>query len=105
MGKKVSLWCVVTVAASLAAFGAVCGAVELRYTMNLNGRWEFEQTKTAFPPERFSRTIPVPGLIGLARPKLGDYDKLFRRPEAVEHTEQYDLLESKLEPKYNWYRR
>ena len=41
-----------------------------RTVINLNGTWEFDQTTTAFPPEKFTRTIPVPGLIHLAVPKI-----------------------------------
>jgi len=48
-----------------------------RAVMNLNGRWEFEQTETAFPPERFTRSIPVPGLIDSAEPKIEQYQKYF----------------------------
>jgi len=28
-----------------------------RTVINLNGTWEFDQTTTAFPPEKFTRTI------------------------------------------------
>ena len=41
-----------------------------RIMINLNGTWQFDQTINAFPPERFTRTIPVPGLIHLATPKI-----------------------------------
>ena len=60
-----------------------------RAVMNLNGRWEFEQTETAFPPERFTRSIPVPGLIDSAEPKIEQYQKYFSGTH---------------QPRYNWYR-
>ena len=60
-----------------------------RVTMPLGGTWEFEQTQTAFPPARFTRTIPVPGLIHLASPPIEQFDR---------------LLTAKYEPRYNWYR-
>jgi len=60
-----------------------------RTTINLNGTWEFEQTEKAFPPDRFTRKIPVPGLIHLAEPKIDQFDVLL--------TEHY-------KPRYNWYR-
>jgi beta-galactosidase len=63
---------------------------ELRRTIDLNGTWDFEQTETAFPPKEFTRTIPVPGLVHLAEPKIEQFDKLL--------TKEY-------EPRYNWYRR
>jgi beta-galactosidase len=56
-------------------------AQEIYKPMLLNGTWEFEQTRSAFPPSRFSRTIPIPGLIHLATPKIEEYDKFFKRPE------------------------
>ncbi len=92
-------------AAVIVLVGSTGFAAQGRHTIDLNGTWEFEQTNTAFPPTRFTRVIPVPGLIGLARPKVEDYDKLFQRPDRVEHVEQFDLARSKHRPKYNWYRR
>jgi beta-galactosidase len=47
--------------------------------LNLNGIWDFEQTVTAFPPAKFTRKCPVPGLIHLAEPKIDAYDKLFHK--------------------------
>ena len=60
-----------------------------RFVMDLNGLWEFEQTKTAFPPERFTRSIQVPGLIDLAEPRIDQYDEYFLGTH---------------EPRYSWYR-
>ena len=48
--------------------------------ISLNGTWEFDQTTDAFPPEKFTRKIPVPGLIHLAEPRIEEYDKFFKRP-------------------------
>ena len=62
---------------------------ETRTVMNLNGKWEFEQTKTAFPPKKFTRTIPVPGLIDLAEPPVEQHKNYFSGTH---------------EPRYNWYR-
>jgi beta-galactosidase len=45
-------------------------AQEPRKIINLNGIWEFDQTTKAFPPETFTRKIPVPGLIHLAEPRI-----------------------------------
>jgi hypothetical protein len=53
---------------------------EGRKVISLNGEWEFDQTKTAFPPAKFTRKIPVPGLIHLAAPRIEQYDKFFQRP-------------------------
>jgi hypothetical protein len=39
---------------------------EPRTSINLNGTWEFDQTVNAFPPAKFTRIIPVPGLVHLA---------------------------------------
>jgi len=63
---------------------------EGRTVINLNGTWDFEQTENAFPPERFTRKIPVPGLIHLAEPKVDQFDA---------------LLTGDYKPRYNWYRR
>lgn len=71
----------------------------------LNGTWDFEQTATAFPPAKFTRTIPVPGLIHLARPKIDAYDAFFRKPVTVEGSEQYDYRKLDYPPRYSWYRK
>ncbi len=55
----------------------------------LNGTVDFEQTIDAFPPNEFTRKIPVPGLIDLAEPKIEQYELYF----SGQH-----------EPRYNWYR-
>ncbi len=73
----------------LAGIPLVGAAEQFRTTINLNGRWDFEQTKNAFPPQQFTRRIPVPGLIHLAEPKIDQFEKLL--------TKDY-------EPRYNWYR-
>jgi len=42
--------------------------------IDLSGTWDFEQTESAFPPEKFTRRIPVPGLIFLATPRIEQYE-------------------------------
>ena len=74
-------------------------------TINLNGTWDFEQTKNAFPPQKFTRKCPVPGLIHLAEPKIDAYDKLFKRPEQVLADEAYDYRKLQYEPRYSWYKK
>ena len=69
--------------------GQILHAQSPREIINLNGIVEFEQTETAFPPEKFTRIIQVPGLIDLAKPKIEQYDEYF----AGTH-----------EPRYSWYR-
>src|SRR5664279_3095864 len=76
-----------------------------RTTINLNGTWDFDQTTTAFPPDKFTRTIPVPGLVHLAQPKIIDYDKFFKRPDKPESKEQYNLYNLDYTPRYSWYRK
>ena len=80
---------------------------EGRTVLSLNGEWEFDQTKTAFPPAKFTRKIPVPGLIHLAVPRIDQYDKFFQRPaKSAEMVEAYNFMESMdYTPMYNWYRR
>ncbi len=80
-------------------------AGEPRTTINLNGTWEFDQTTTAFPPKKFTRKIPVPGLVHLAEPKIEDYDKFFKRPEKVEFKDQHNLYNLDYTPRYSWYRK
>jgi beta-galactosidase len=60
-----------------------------REIMNLNRVVEFEQTETAFPPQKFTRTIPVPGLIDLAIPKIEQYEAYFTGTQ---------------KPRYSWYK-
>ena len=76
-----------------------------RTTILLNGEWDFDQTEQAFPPKKFTRKIPVPGLIHLAKPKVTQYDLFFQKPVAPELVEQFNFLERKYTPMYNWYRR
>lgn len=73
--------------------------------INLNGQWDFEQTVQAFPPQKFTRKCPVPGLIHLAEPKIESYDKLFKRPDQVLADEAYDYRKLQYEPRYSWYRK
>ena len=74
-------------------------------TINLNGTWDFEQTVNAFPPQKFTRKCPVPGLIHLAEPKIESYDKLFKRPDQVLADEAYDYRKLQYEPHYSWYKK
>ena len=76
-----------------------------RTVINLDGTWQFDQTVNAFPPAKFTRTIPVPGLIHLAVPKIEDYDKFFRRAEKVEANDQHNLYHIDYIPRYSWYRK
>ena len=78
---------------------------EGRLTISLNGEWDFDQTKTAFPPAKYTRKIPVPGLVHLAKPPIEEYDKLFQKPKKVEKMELRHDFFTDYTPKYNWYRR
>ncbi len=73
--------------------------------INLNGQWDFEQTVDAFPPQKFTRKCPVPGLIHLAELKIDAYDKLFKRPDQVLAEEAYDYRKLQYEPRYSWYKK
>ena len=76
-----------------------------RTTINLNGTWEFDQTTNAFPPAKFTRIVPVPGLIHLATPKIEDYDKFFKRADKVVPMDQHNLYNIDYTPRYSWYRK
>ena len=79
---------------------------EGRTVIPLNGEWEFDQTETAFPPTRFTRKIPVPGLIHLAVPRIKQYELFFQRPEDPVSVGSYNFLAGMdYIPMYNWYRR
>jgi beta-galactosidase len=71
---------------------------------SLNGVWQFEQTANAFPPQKYSRSIPVPGLIHLATPKIEAYDKLFLRPGKTVLKAEHNLYDIDYVPQYSWYR-
>ena len=80
-------------------------AQEGRSIISLNGEWDFDQTKTAFPPTKYTRKIPVPGLIHLAKPQIEQYDKLFQKPKKVEKMElRHDFFRD-YTPMYSWYRK
>lgn len=83
----------------------VVKSTDPRTTLNLNGTWEFEQTEDAFPPNKFTRTIPVPGLITLAEPKIADYEIFFKRPDQVVSKDQHNLYDIDYRPRYSWYRK
>jgi beta-galactosidase len=76
-----------------------------RSVISLNGPWQFDRTEKAFPPEKFTRTIPVPGLIHLADPKIDDYDIWFKKPLSTETKEAHGVYDIDYLPKYNWYKK
>jgi len=76
-----------------------------RTVINLNGIWQFDQTMDAFPPAKFTRTIPVPGLVHLAEPKIEDYNQFFKRPDKAEFKMQHNLYNIDYTPRYSWYRK
>lgn len=84
--------------------------------ISLNGTWDFDQTTQAFPPKKFTRKIPVPGLIHLAEPKIDAYHALFKKPGEYSNIfllpiqdtlKQFvrDYRRLSYEPRYSWYRR
>ncbi|MDR3057174.1 MAG: glycoside hydrolase family 2, partial [Prevotella sp.] len=86
----------------------LCGimyAQEGRMTISLNGEWQFDQTLEAFPPAKYTRKIPVPGLVHLATPRIDQYEKFFKKPDNVELEEQFNFLNRDYIPKYNWYKK
>ena len=76
-----------------------------RTVINLNGTWEFDRTENAFPPKKLKRTIPVPGLIHLANPKIDDYDIWFKKPETTVTKDAHGVYDIDYVPMYNWYRK
>jgi beta-galactosidase/beta-glucuronidase len=80
-------------------------ANEGRTVISLNGEWDFDQTQTAFPPAKFTREIPVPGLVHLAKPRIGQYEKFFKRPAETQLSEQFNFMDRDYTPMYNWYRK
>ncbi len=76
-----------------------------RTIIDLNGQWQFEQTDTAFPPATFTRTIPVPGLVHLAEPKIDQYDNLYAKSKNAEYKTDHKVLDLQYDPKYNWYKK
>ncbi len=76
-----------------------------RSVMDLNGFWEFDRTEKAFPPKKFTRNIPVPGLIHLAQPRIDDYDTWFKKPLEVEAKETHSVYDIDYTPMYSWYRK
>ncbi len=76
-----------------------------RTVLNLNGTWQFDRTENGFPPLHFTRTIPVPGLIHLADPKIEDYQIWFKTPESTEEKEAHGVYDIDYVPRYSWYRK
>ena len=76
-----------------------------RTVMNLNGTWQFERTDTAIPPQTYSRTIPVPGLIHLAQPPIDQYEKLFAKSRNAQAKTDHRVLDLQYDPRYSWYRK
>jgi hypothetical protein len=82
-------------------FGLSSFASAQRTTINLDGTWDFAQTKKAFPPQEFGRKIPVPGLISLAKPTVEQYKKLLQNTASQP---RYSVKNLDYTPKYSWYR-
>ncbi len=76
-----------------------------RETLSLNGEWAFDQTEKAFPPKKFTRKIPVPGLIHLATPRISQYEKFFKSDHEVVAAKAHNFLDIDYTPMYNWYSR
>jgi beta-galactosidase len=76
-----------------------------RHTISLNGVWRFDQTETAFPPKKFTRTIPVPGLVNMAEPKIDQYNKLYGKSATAQNKTDHKVLDTQYTPMYNWYRK
>jgi len=95
----------VTLILALILSSLLVHAQQPRTIISLNGIWEFDQTTDAFPPQKFTRTIPVPGLIHLAVPKIVEYDRFFKRPDKPEAKEQFNLYNLDYTPRYSWYRK
>ena len=70
-------------------------------TISLNGSWQFEQTQKDRIPQQFTRTIPVPGLIHLARPKIEAYDTFLQRPEETKFKLRHTLYDIDYTTKYS----
>ena len=84
---------------------ATSGAWAQRSVITLNGTWDFDRTEQAFPPATFTRTIPVPGLIHLAEPKIDDYGTWFRKPETTAAKDAHGVYDIDYVPMYSWYRK
>ncbi|MEE9439952.1 MAG: sugar-binding domain-containing protein [Saprospiraceae bacterium] len=82
--KKQVLFIVIILISNISIFSQ--GSVTI---IDLNGQVAFDQTETAYPPLEFTRTIPVPGLIDLATPKIEQYEEYFRGTH---------------KPRYSWYK-
>ena len=79
---------------------------EGRTVISLNGQWDFDQTELAFPPKKYTRTIPVPGLVHLAKPRIEQYEKFFKKPtDADIQVKEYRFTNRDYTPMYSWYRR
>src|SRR6476661_1552449 len=83
----------------------IISATPPRTTISLNGNWEFEQTTSAWPPSTYKRSIVVPGLVHLAIPKIEEYEKFFKRPEAVSSKMEHSVYNIDYTPRYSWYRK
>lgn len=62
--QAIVLWC----AAAVPVFGAATG----RTVMSLDGTWQVAEGPMDRVPERFEHTVPVPGLVDMARPAFAD---------------------------------
>jgi len=90
---------------ALIPMAAICQPGDGRTIIDLNGDWQFDQTVNAFPPVKFTRTIPVPGLVHLATPAIEDYNKFFKRATRVEAKEEHNLYHIDYTPRYSWYKK
>ncbi len=103
--KRVGFILVFTTTLFFAYSGKLMSQPEIRTVIDLNGDWDFDQTIKAFPPGKFTRKCPVPGLIHLAEPKIEDYDKFFKKPDNVALKVTHNLYDINYTPRYSWYRK
>ncbi len=73
VGMSVSMVCGVSVRA---------GEIGPRRVINLNGTWQVAEGTVDSIPERFDHTIPVPGLIDMAKPAFAEVGKKSDRRQA-----------------------
>ncbi len=101
MIKKIAL----TVFLFSAVFGSVI-ADDIRTVVNLNGIWDFDQTTLSIHPSKFTRKIPVPGLVHLALPRIEEYEKFFKRAgSGLDGGWERQLYLADYTPRYSWYRK
>ena len=79
---RILLWQVLLIRVALLPAHAALKPLAPRQVLSLDGTWQIEQGGMNAPPDAFTRTVPVPGLVDLATPEFTEVGKVSAQRQA-----------------------